>query len=83
MCSSDLALTPADDALELASFAATAPERVALLLGAEGPGLSRVALESSDVRVRIPVRHGVDSLNVGHAAAVAFAALGDVSPRLA
>ena len=73
------ALTPAADAVDLATFAATRPERVALLLGAEGPGLTPVALSSSDVRVRIPIRSSVDSLNVGHAAAIVFAALGDPS----
>ena len=53
------------------------PDRVALLLGAEGPGLTQVALDDSDVHVRIPIRSTVDSLNVGHAAAIAFAALGN------
>lgn len=59
------------------------PERVAVLLGAEGPGLSAAALAATDRRVRIPIRPGVDSLNVGHAAAVTFAALdrNDSSPR--
>jgi tRNA G18 (ribose-2'-O)-methylase SpoU len=51
------------------------PDRVAVLLGAEGPGLSPAALAAADRRVRIPIRPGVDSLNVGHAAAVTFAAL--------
>jgi tRNA G18 (ribose-2'-O)-methylase SpoU len=47
----------------------------AVLLGAEGPGLSTGALERADARVRIPMAPGVDSLNVATAAAVAFAAL--------
>ncbi len=51
------------------------PDRVAVLLGAEGPGLSRGALGGADRRVRIPIRAGVDSLNVGQAAAITFAAL--------
>ncbi|CAB4886108.1 unannotated protein [freshwater metagenome] len=71
------ALTPAPDAVDLATFTAARPERVALLLGAEGPGLTQVALSSSDLSIRIPIRDTVDSLNVGHAAAVAFAALAD------
>jgi tRNA G18 (ribose-2'-O)-methylase SpoU len=50
-------------------------ERVAVLLGAEGPGLSDAAMASADERVRISLRPEVDSLNVGHAAAIAFAAL--------
>ena len=46
-------------------------ERLALLLGAEGPGLSDAALGLAEP-VRIPMSHGVDSLNVAAAAAVAF-----------
>jgi tRNA G18 (ribose-2'-O)-methylase SpoU len=48
---------------------------VALLLGAEGPGLSGGARAASDVAVHIPMADGVDSLNVATAAAVAFHAL--------
>ena len=68
-----LALTP--DAVALRDYAARAPERVALVLGTEGEGLTAAALAASDVRVRIPMRHGVDSLNVAAAAAVAIFAL--------
>jgi tRNA G18 (ribose-2'-O)-methylase SpoU len=67
-----LALTPAADAVPLQQLTADRRERAALLLGAEGPGLSRRALAASDVRVVIPMRRGVDSLNVAAAAAVAF-----------
>jgi len=49
-----------------------APHRVALMLGAEGPGLSTGALEGADMVVSIPMAPGVDSLNVATAAAVAF-----------
>ena len=73
------ALTPRPDADLLSTFAARRPERVALLLGAEGPGLSDDALAAADVQVRIPIRDGTDSLNVGHAAAIAFDALGHVA----
>jgi tRNA G18 (ribose-2'-O)-methylase SpoU len=52
-----------------------APTGIALLLGAEGPGLSDAALAASDVTVSIPMADGVDSLNVATAAAVAFHAL--------
>ena len=48
------------------------PTGVALLVGAEGPGLSSEALEAADVVVSIPMAPGVDSLNVATAAAVAF-----------
>jgi tRNA G18 (ribose-2'-O)-methylase SpoU len=51
------------------------PARWAVLLGAEGPGLSDQALDAADLRVRIPMAGGVDSLNVATAAAVAFAHL--------
>ena len=65
------ALTPAADAVPLTG-AGLAGQRVALLLGAEGPGLSAEALAAADLRVRIPMAPGVDSLNVATAAAVAF-----------
>jgi len=67
-----LALTPAADALPIQQLRPAQRERPALLLGAEGPGLSRDALRASDARVAIPMQHGVDSLNVAAAAAVAF-----------
>ena len=51
------------------------PARWALLLGAEGPGLTPATLAAADARVRIPMADGVDSLNVATAAAVAFAQL--------
>jgi tRNA G18 (ribose-2'-O)-methylase SpoU len=64
-----LALT--DDAVPLDDLAADPPERLALVLGTEGNGLSRGALAAADTVVRIPMAHGVDSLNVAAAAAVA------------
>lgn len=71
-----VALDPgASDAVALDEFAAHAPDRCALILGTEGPGLTPPALSATDVRVRIPMAHGVDSLNVGAAAAVVFWAL--------
>lgn len=66
-----LAMTPASDAVPIQRLTETQRERPALLLGAEGPGLTRQAIEASDVRVVIPMRAGVDSLNVAAAAAVA------------
>ena len=47
-------------------------ERLALLLGAEGDGLSPGTIAACDYTVRIPMSHGVDSLNVAAASAVAF-----------
>jgi tRNA G18 (ribose-2'-O)-methylase SpoU len=67
-----LALTPAPDAVDIDVLAADPPERVAFLVGAEGPGLTPAAQRGADVRVRIPIAAGVDSLNVATAAAIAF-----------
>jgi tRNA G18 (ribose-2'-O)-methylase SpoU len=67
------ALTPDPDAESIWSL--DVPARVAVVLGAEGPGLSRRARAAASRQVRIPIATGVDSLNVGHAAAVAFAVL--------
>lgn len=69
------ALALADDAVDLDAFAAHAPERLAIAFGAEGDGLSRHALAAADTIVRIPMLHGVDSLNVASASAVALWAL--------
>lgn len=68
-----LAMTP-DPGAEVLSSAMTTlgDERVAVLVGAEGPGLSERAMRASDMRVRIPMSRGTDSLNVATAAALAF-----------
>ena len=42
------------------------------MLGAEGPGLTQAALDAATSQVRIPISEVVDSLNVGHAAAITF-----------
>jgi tRNA G18 (ribose-2'-O)-methylase SpoU len=75
-----LALTPDAGALALDRVGVGQGDRVALLLGAEGPGLGPAALAAADRRVRIPMARGVDSLNVGAAAAVAFWVLGRRPP---
>jgi len=72
------ALTPAATAAPLASL--DVPTRVVLLVGAEGPGLRPSTLARCR-NVRIPMHHGVDSLNVGHAVAAALAVLGARNPR--
>ncbi|MBQ1908975.1 MAG: RNA methyltransferase, partial [Bacteroidaceae bacterium] len=46
--------------------------RLALIMGNEGDGLPAATIEAADYVVRIPMKHGVDSLNVAAAAAVAF-----------
>ncbi len=72
-----MALTPDPDAVSLADLSVDQVARPALLLGAEGPGLTSGALAAGDLRVRIPMAAGVDSLNVAAAAAVAMYAVGD------
>jgi tRNA G18 (ribose-2'-O)-methylase SpoU len=68
-----LAMTPSAAAQSLPAVMATIrQDRVAILLGAEGPGLSAMALRASDLQVRIPMTRGTDSLNVATAAALAF-----------
>jgi tRNA G18 (ribose-2'-O)-methylase SpoU len=67
------AMTPAPTADGLWSI--EIPDRLAVMLGAEGPGLTEAALSAADRCVRIPISPRVDSLNVGHAAAVTFAAI--------
>jgi tRNA G18 (ribose-2'-O)-methylase SpoU len=67
-----LALTPDRSAVPIDEVPSVPSQRVALLLGAEGPGLTDEAMVAADVRVRIPIGAGVDSLNVATAAAIAF-----------
>ena len=76
-----LALT--DRSVSLSEFARERPERVALVLGTEGDGITAEAMNLADSIVRIPMRSGVDSLNVASASAVALYALcADVDPRM-
>lgn len=68
-----LAMTPDPAAQTLAqAMGGLAGQKVAVLVGAEGPGLTETAMRASDVRVRIPMSRGTDSLNVATAAALAF-----------
>ncbi|MGA0877880.1 MAG: TrmH family RNA methyltransferase [Ilumatobacteraceae bacterium] len=76
-----VALTPRRDARPLLEVAPS-DGPLALVLGAEGFGLPESTLSNADHMARIPIAHDVDSLNVGHAAAVAFALTsGDVVSR--
>ena len=78
-----LALTPAVEAEPVDAVArdiAARRPKVALLVGAEGPGLSDAALVASGRRVRIPIAPSVDSLNVATAAAVALHRLSRFDP---
>jgi tRNA G18 (ribose-2'-O)-methylase SpoU len=65
-----VALTPRHDAEPVAAF--TPSGAVALLVGSEAHGLSEEALAAAGRHVRIPMRSGIDSLNVAAAAAIAF-----------
>ena len=68
-----LAMTPNPAAQTLAeAIDGLADQKVAILVGAEGPGLTETAMRASDTRVRIPMARGTDSLNVATAAALAF-----------
>jgi tRNA G18 (ribose-2'-O)-methylase SpoU len=66
-----LALTPAPEAVPIGEVAHGPDSRLALLLGTEGEGLSARWRGQADLAVRIPMRRGVDSLNVASAAAIA------------
>ena len=66
------ALALSDDAITLDELVADPPERLAMVLGAEGHGLKPTTVAACDLVVRIPMSGGVDSLNVAAAAAVAF-----------
>lgn len=71
------ALALEENAITLDAFSANLPERVAIMLGSEGDGLSAAALHHTDSTVIIPMLHGVDSLNVAAASAVALWELRD------
>jgi tRNA G18 (ribose-2'-O)-methylase SpoU len=76
-----VALTPRPDAIDLETWAAGGRrERVALLLGTEGDGLREESEALADVRVKIPLRAGVDSLNVAVASGIALHRLLAVRP---
>ena len=66
------ALALRDDALPIDHPALRAEEKLAVLLGTEGDGLAGETIGTCDYTVRIPMQHGVDSLNVAAAGAVAF-----------
>jgi tRNA G18 (ribose-2'-O)-methylase SpoU len=68
-----IAMTPNPAASTLAeAMDGLVDDKVAVIVGAEGPGLTERTMRASDVRVRIPMSRGTDSLNVATAAALAF-----------
>lgn len=72
-----LALALSPDAVDLAHVHVADHDRIAILLGTEGAGLSDHWRDAADEVVRIPMTAGIDSLNVAAAAAIACYALGD------
>ena len=66
------AMALSDDSVPLDDPALNAAEKVALIFGTEGDGLAASTIAQCDYTVRIPMAHGVDSLNVAAASAVAF-----------
>ena len=65
-----------DDSVSIDDPALMAEEKLAIVLGTEGDGLAEKTIADCDYTVRIPMSHGVDSLNVAAASAVAFWQLG-------
>ena len=61
-----------EDAVPIDDPRLAAEEKLAIVLGTEGTGLARTTIADCDYTVRIPMQHGVDSLNVAAASAVAF-----------
>ena len=67
-----VALALSDDSVDIDDPALRAQPRLAMVLGTEGDGLARATIARCDFTARIPMAHGVDSLNVAAAGAVAF-----------
>ncbi len=71
-----VAMALCDDSIGIDDPELKSQERLAIVLGTENDGLSATTIANCDYRVRIPMAHGVDSLNVAAASAVAFWELG-------
>ena len=70
------AMALSDDSVKIDDPRLMAEDKLALILGTEGDGLAEETIADCDYTVRIPMSHGVDSLNVAAASAVAFWQLG-------
>ena len=66
------AMALSDDSVSIDDPALAAEEKLAIILGSEGDGLTETTIADCDYTVKIPMYHGVDSLNVAAASAVAF-----------
>ena len=71
-----VAMALRDDSVSIDDPALLAEEKLAIILGTEGDGLSGQTIADCDYTVKIPMSHDVDSLNVAAASAVAFWELG-------
>jgi tRNA G18 (ribose-2'-O)-methylase SpoU len=71
------AMALSNDSVSIDDPALMAEEKLAIILGTEGDGLSQTTIAHCDYTVCIPMSHGVDSLNVAAASAVAFWQLGN------
>ena len=69
-----------DDSVSISDPRLKAAPRLAVVLGTEGEGLEQATIDQCDYTVMIPMYHGVDSLNVAAASAVAFWELGRNPP---
>lgn len=67
-----VAMALSEDSVEIDDPCLVREERLAVILGAEGDGLAKTTIARCDYTARIPMLHGVDSLNVAAASAVAF-----------
>ena len=75
------ALALSDNSVSIDDPALMAEEKLAIILGTEGDGLSPHTIADCDYTVKIPMSHGVDSLNVAAASAVAFWQLGKINKK--
>jgi tRNA G18 (ribose-2'-O)-methylase SpoU len=72
-----VAMALKDNSLSIRDPALTSEEKLAIVMGTEGDGLSDVTIAECDYTVKIPMYYGVDSLNVAAASAIAFYQLGN------
>ena len=72
------AMALSDNSITIRDPRLLAEDKLAIILGTEGDGLAADTIAQCDYTVRIPMSHGVDSLNVAAASAVAFFQLGQI-----
>lgn len=77
-----VAMALKDNSLSIRDPALTSEEKLAIVMGTEGDGLSDVTIAECDYTVKIPMYYGVDSLNVAAASAIAFYQLGNKTNKL-